>query len=236
LYARNDLVILDDIFSGLDAETEEHIFNKLLGKNGLFRQLGTTVILATHAVHRLSYSDHVIAMSGNGRIMEQGSFEQLRNAGGYVQSLAAKIKSEDTATSTEKTPDIRAQPAPFQPDNEEEIEELNRQTGDFAVYKYYFASIGWFPTAVFFAFVVLYGVAFKMTEFLVTYWTKATTTHGNEANGFYIGLYAMLSLLSFLGLIVSVIVLALKMVPRSAGVLHGKLLDTVMGAPLSFFT
>jgi hypothetical protein len=228
--------MLDDIFSGLDAETEEHIFNKLLGKNGLFRQLGTTVILATHAVHRLSYSDHVIAMSGNGRIMEQGSFEQLRNAGGYVQSLATKIKSEDTATSTEKSPDISAQPAPFQTDNEEEIEELNRQTGDFAVYKYYFASIGWFPTAVFFAFVVLYGVAFKMTEFLVTYWTKATTTHGNEANGFYIGLYAMLSLLSFLGLIVSVIVLALIMVPRSAGVLHGKLLATVMGAPLSFFT
>lgn len=228
--------MLDDIFSGLDAETEEHIFNKLLGKNGLFRQLGTTVILATHAVHRLSYSDHVIAMSGNGQIMEQGSFEQLRNAGGYVQSLAARIKSEDTAGLTEKTPDIAAGPAPFKTDNEEEIEELNRQTGDFAVYKYYFASTGWLNSAVFFAFVVLYGVASKMTEFLITFWTKAVTAHGNEANGFYIGLYTLLSLLGLLGLVLSAVMLALKMVPRSAEVLHAKLLDTVMGAPLSFFT
>jgi ATP-binding cassette, subfamily C (CFTR/MRP), member 1 len=228
--------LLDDIFSGLDAETEEHIFNKLLGKNGLFRRLGTTVILATHAVHRLSYSDHVIAMSGNGRIMEQGSFEELRMAGGYVQSLAAKVKSEDTASSTEKKAEIPTQTEPFKTENEEEIEELNRQTGDFAVYKYYFASIGWLTTTVFFAFVVLYGVASKMTEFLVTFWTKATILHGNEVNGFYIGLYAMLSLLALLGLILCVIVLALQMVPRSAEVLHGKLLATVMGAPLSFFT
>ena len=158
LYARNELVMLDDIFSGLDAETEEHIFNKLLGKNGLFRQHGTTVLLATHAVHRLSYSDHVIALSGDGHVMEQGSFEQLRNAGGYVQSLAAKIKSEDIASSTEKKHYVAANATPFKPDNGEEIEELNRQTGDFAVYKYYFASIGWFSSFVFFAYVVLYGV------------------------------------------------------------------------------
>jgi hypothetical protein len=228
--------MLDDIFSGLDAETEEHIFNKLLGKNGLFRQLGTTVLLATHAVHRLSYSDHVIALSGNGHIVEQGSFEQLRNAGGYVQSIAARIKSEDTASSTEKKHDVSANATPFKPDNEEEIEELNRQTGDFAVYKYYFASIGWFSSFVFFAYVVLYGVASKMTEFLLTFWTKASATRGNEVNGFYIGLYAMLSLVGLLGLVLAVVQLALVMVPKSAEVLHGKLLATVMNAPLSFFT
>ncbi|KAE9376787.1 putative ATP-binding cassette transporter [Stipitochalara longipes BDJ] len=237
LYARNELVILDDIFSGLDAETEEHIFNKLLGKNGLFRQLGTTVLLATHAIHRLSYSDYVIAMGGSdGRIVEQGSFDQLRNAGGYVQSLAARIKSEDTESSAGKKSDVSAGLAPFKADNEEEIEELNRQTGDFAVYSYYFGSIGWFTAAVFFAFVVLFGVSSKMTEFLITFWTKAVTAHGNEVNGFYIGLYAMLAFLGLLGLVLAVAQLALALVPRSAEVLHERLLTTVMAAPLSFFT
>jgi len=260
LYARNELVILDDIFSGLDAGTEEHIFNKLLGKSGLFRQLGTTVLLATHAVHRLSYSDHVIAMSGDGRIVEQGSFEQLRSSGGYVQSLAARIKSEDTASSDEQRPDVSNGPAAFKSENEEEIEELNRQTRDFAVYTYYFGSIGWVTTAIFFAFVVLYGVASKMTEFLITFWTKAITTHGNEVNGSYIGLYAMLALLGLLGLVLAATQLALTMyvslrtsppflklslnppnslyirVPKSAEVLHERLLNTVMAAPLSFFT
>lgn len=138
--------MLDNIFSGLDAETKEHISNQIFGKKGLFRQLGATVLLATHAVHRLSYSDNIIALGGDGRVIEQGDFEQLRNAGGYVQSLAAGIKSEDiaTSTSTPKKPDNTAQTAPPKPDNDEEVEELNRQTGDFAVYEYYFASIGWF--------------------------------------------------------------------------------------------
>jgi ABC-type proline/glycine betaine transport system ATPase subunit len=204
--------MLDDIFSGLDAETEEHIFNKLLGKNGLFRKLGTTVLLATHAVHRLSYSNHVIAMSGDGRIMEQGPFEQLINAGGYVQSLATRIKNENTRSSAEKRTDVSPRPEPFKPDHDEEIEELNRQTGDFAVYSYYFGSIGWITTAMFFAFVVLFGVSSKMTEFLITFWTKAVAAHGNEVNGFYISLYALLAFLGLLGLVLAVAQLALAMV------------------------
>jgi ATP-binding cassette subfamily C (CFTR/MRP) protein 1 len=163
VYSRKGLVVLDDVFSGLDAETEEHIFNQLLGKSGIFRQLGTTVLLATHAVQRLSYSDHVIALTGNGRITEQGSFESLRNAGGYVQSLAARIKSEDTITVTKKKPGISTKPAISKPHDEEEIEELNRQTGDFAVYRYYLSSIGWGASILFFAFVLLFGVASKMT-------------------------------------------------------------------------
>lgn len=39
LYARKELVVIDDVFSGLDASTEEHICASLLGKSGLFRQV-----------------------------------------------------------------------------------------------------------------------------------------------------------------------------------------------------
>lgn len=89
---------------------------------------------------------------------------------------------------------------------------------------------------MFFAGVMLFTVASKMTEFLLTYWTKAVAARGNEVNAFYLGLYAMLSLLGLCGLVLGVVMLALKMVPRSASLLHGRLLGTVMGAPLSFFT
>lgn len=148
--------------------------------------------------------------------MEQGSFESLRNAGGYVQSLAARVKSEDTITPAEKNPDASAKPVLFKPDDEEEIEELNRQTGDFAVYKYYFSSIGWVASILFFAFILLYGVASKMTEFLLTFWTSAVDAHGNEVNNFYLGLYAMLSLLGLLGIVFGILQLALIMMPKSA--------------------
>ena len=57
-----------------------------------------------------------------------------------------------------------------------------------------------------------------------------------RSDGFYIGLYAMLALIGLLGLVMAASQLALVMVPRSAEVLHGRLLNTVMNAPLSFFT
>ena len=42
-------MLLDDVLSGLDATTEEQVFNRLLGKRGLFARQRTTVILVTHA-------------------------------------------------------------------------------------------------------------------------------------------------------------------------------------------
>ena len=42
-------MLLDDVLSGLDAITENNIFDRLLAPEGLCCQLHTTVILVTHA-------------------------------------------------------------------------------------------------------------------------------------------------------------------------------------------
>lgn len=47
VYARKELVIFDDSFSGLDSVTHTAIFESLLGDGGLLRQGDTTVVLAT---------------------------------------------------------------------------------------------------------------------------------------------------------------------------------------------
>lgn len=49
VYARRNFIILDDVLSALDATTERHIVRNLMGANGLFKELGTTVLLITHA-------------------------------------------------------------------------------------------------------------------------------------------------------------------------------------------
>ena len=49
VYARPSIIILDDVLSALDAKTETHVAEQLLGKKGIFRNLGTTVVLITHA-------------------------------------------------------------------------------------------------------------------------------------------------------------------------------------------
>lgn len=41
-------MILDDAFSGLDRKTEEIIFDNLLAPGGLFRRMGTTVIMTSN--------------------------------------------------------------------------------------------------------------------------------------------------------------------------------------------
>ena len=173
VYAKKELIILDDVFSGLDAKTEEQVFIRLLGKQGLFQHMKATILLVTHAVHRLSYSTHVIALDANGRIAEQGPFDVLKNSGGYVQSLAAKLKSEENTAPEVHVKDFMApiKLVPTLPTDEinAQTEELNRQTGDLQVYKYYLASIGWKYNTVFIFFIVLYGAAGKLTQFVVTY-------------------------------------------------------------------
>lgn len=47
VYARRDVVILDDVLSGIDASTEDHIFHNLIGPGGLLRQIGSTIVLAS---------------------------------------------------------------------------------------------------------------------------------------------------------------------------------------------
>lgn len=49
IYARESILMLDDVLSALDARTEHKVVDRLLSRNGLLRQLGSTVVLVTHA-------------------------------------------------------------------------------------------------------------------------------------------------------------------------------------------
>lgn len=49
VYARNQIVLLDDPFSALDGETETKIFANLFGPEGLFRKLKAAVVLVTNS-------------------------------------------------------------------------------------------------------------------------------------------------------------------------------------------
>ncbi|KAL8873712.1 MAG: hypothetical protein Q9174_000859 [Haloplaca sp. 1 TL-2023] len=86
-YSRHDICMLDDVLSGLDTDTEHHVFHNLLGLDGLFRRLATTVIVASSSTKRLPYADHIIVLNEKGRIVEQGSFAQLNANGGFVSDL-----------------------------------------------------------------------------------------------------------------------------------------------------
>ncbi|KAJ5248923.1 hypothetical protein N7468_000374 [Penicillium chermesinum] len=239
VYSRKELILLDDVFSGLDAGTEERIFARLFSNNGIFRRLGTTVLLATHAVHRLSYADQVIVMSNKGLIAEQGTLAELEKSGGYVSLLRAQYREtqSDDEENTRVDKSTVALAASEQATGRDTMEEeLKRGNGDISLYTYYFKSVHWASSATFLTAWVISGVLTQFDGMLVNLWTSALEKHGNSVNGLYLGLYALVAVVNTICLVGGAYHFILFFAPRSALVLHERLLKTVMNAPLAFFT
>lgn len=75
------VLILDDCFSAVDTETEEHILSEL--KRLRARQ---TTLLVSHRVSTARHADRIIVLE-DGKIMESGSHEALLEAQGYYAEL-----------------------------------------------------------------------------------------------------------------------------------------------------
>ncbi|PVH74356.1 ABC transporter-like protein [Cadophora sp. DSE1049] len=234
VYSRKQILILDDVFSGLDATSEDRIFSRLLGKTGLLRQLGTTVILVTHAAHRLSYADHIISLNSVGSITEQGNFQQLMGSGGYVANLAARHTTE----SENGVAEVPAAPKPPTDDTARQnaAADLNRPVGNWSVYKYYFLSAGWKNIWILALATVCNATLDRFPDVWIKFWTSAVAVHGNSVNGLYLGILLGVEVLAMSTILGLAILLFIVMIPNSAVFFHGQLLETVEKAPLSFFT
>jgi ATP-binding cassette, subfamily C (CFTR/MRP), member 1 len=155
IYARNEIAIFDDVFSGLDANTQQLVFSRVFGVDGLLRSQGTTVVIATHAVNLLPSADYIISLGASGKIMEQGSFEELNRQEGYVSSLALQqLKGDDFDTGQVDTATQKKEQ--LFPDVQ--VDEINRGNGDFSVYLYYFRTVGIPAMALFFFLEASYAV------------------------------------------------------------------------------
>lgn len=83
-----DILLLDDCLSAVDTETEEQILNNLLeiSKN-------KTTIIVSHRVSSAKNADQIIILE-EGKILQQGSHNQLLNQEGYYKELYYKQLSE----------------------------------------------------------------------------------------------------------------------------------------------
>lgn len=83
------VLILDDCFSSVDTETEEHILSRL-GK----LRAGKTTILVSHRISTLRHSDKIIVLD-EGEIVEMGSHHELLEIDGvYAQLERAQTLSD----------------------------------------------------------------------------------------------------------------------------------------------
>ena len=95
------VLILDDCFSSVDTETEEHILRSLnrLGA-------GRTTLLVSHRVSTLRHADRIVVLEA-GRIVETGTHDELLQQGGIyaeLEQVQAGRGSDLTAVEPELSP------------------------------------------------------------------------------------------------------------------------------------
>lgn len=236
IYCRKKLVLLDDIFSGLDTKTSRHVFNRVLGPEGLLRQNQTTVILATHNPQILSAADHITLMEEGRIVHKQLPYSQFDPADLGVLDFEAKRKEADT---TEPPPKVHAaetgpETIGAQPDIAFQTEaDLSRRTGDVECYKIYLSAMGSKLLVFFFTSLVLQAGLVKMPQIWLRFWVERGT--GGEDEGYLAGyiLFAAAAVVCGAAATSTIVVYGM---PRAGQKLHNDLLTKVFRAPLRFFT
>lgn len=85
VYARADLVLLDDCLAAVDSHVARHVFDQVIGPNGLLA--GQARILVTNSIAFVKQFDQVAFIS-RGIIRECGSFQTLmENSDGDLSKL-----------------------------------------------------------------------------------------------------------------------------------------------------
>jgi ATP-binding cassette subfamily C (CFTR/MRP) protein 1 len=159
VYSKLEVVVLDNIFSGLDSRTTMLIRDRLFGSSGHFRKAGRSVIFTTNSNSMFELVDNIIVLD-QGRIVAYGSYDQIverspKIASRFFSSAQADAVSKsieeiqevwiDGAYVTDKQP---------QTDVQEKVD-LLRRTGSWSVYKYYAQKAGYFPLILTIAFTSL---------------------------------------------------------------------------------
>ncbi|KAM0225506.1 hypothetical protein ACHAQD_001442 [Fusarium lateritium] len=240
VYSKPQIALFDDVFSGLDSQTAQTVFENLFSKRGLFRQWNTTVILATQSAAFLSSADLVICLNKEGRISEQGTIHDLENADGYVHSLLTNKTNDSSIETSELTPehdDTEQAPKSAQgtPKKLDEENDTRRQRGDSTVYKYYFSSTG----SLFMIALLVLEIIWAFLESFPTIWLKFWSddnAKGNDRAGYYLGVYAALQITGVIWFAVLIWFVIVLIAAKSGITLHKRLLSTVIRAPLSLFT
>ncbi|KAK0382845.1 hypothetical protein NLU13_9940 [Sarocladium strictum] len=236
LYSGADVLIFDDVLSGLDSDTDAELFRRVFGTGGFLRQRGATIVVCTHSISHLPEADHIIAFAADGTVVEQGSFNDLENNQNYIQSLGVR-KAESTASGIKEptaSSKSEAEPSPKRPEEvSPELEDTARQSGDWSVYGYWFKNVH--PMAI--VGLVIGSLSHGFLEAFCTIWLNywAENTF-DKSHSFYICVLGLLRAAEFILTTMAVVVVTIVMITFAGSKLHWAAIKTVATAPLSFFT
>ncbi|KAK4224267.1 canalicular multispecific organic anion transporter 1 [Podospora fimiseda] len=240
LYHETSFFVFDDILSGLDADTEEQVFRRVFGPDGLLKRRKATAVLCTHSVRHLPSANHVVALGSDGKVVEQGTFQELMTKGGYVYKLDVK-ETDSSSSSDVDSSSSAAQLLPKRPPPKAnpiiKADDQARATGDWTVYRHYFARVDTKSIVSFFVFGALWGFCGNFATIWLKFWSEdVSSAHPKHSNAYWNGLYAMFQVGTLFSLFCLAMIVLTSMIRITGAKLHEETLSTVMNAPLSFFT
>ncbi|XP_028278726.1 ATP-binding cassette sub-family C member 2 isoform X2 [Parambassis ranga] len=95
-YSQADIYLLDDPLSAVDSHVGKHLFDNVIGPNGLLKD--KTRILVTHGVSFLPYVDEIVVLV-DGLVSEVGTYNSLRASGGaFSEFLDTYAKEQNNQT------------------------------------------------------------------------------------------------------------------------------------------
>ncbi|KFY45085.1 hypothetical protein V495_03127 [Pseudogymnoascus sp. VKM F-4514 (FW-929)] len=227
LFARCDIVLLDDSFSGLDGETEHKAFYNLFGPTGLFRKLKSTVVLVSNSTQYFQAADQIVVLGDHG-IKEQGTWQAIQVKAVSIAKFTPGPQSKSDVVPSTNFDQLRTQ---FRAKDEAEVD-LARQTGDLALYGYYFRFVGLGNILLLAGCTASYSFFITIPQYWLQLWTEA----GGKNSTFYIGVFLLLSAMSWTstnGIMWSNVI---RLAPQSGMRLHQHLLHIITSAPLSYFS
>ncbi|KAI5463411.1 P-loop containing nucleoside triphosphate hydrolase protein [Mariannaea sp. PMI_226] len=239
VYSRPQVALFDDIFSGLDSNTARRIFKNVFHSDGLLRQWGTTIILATHSSFFLPSADRIICLGTDGTISEQESFHHLNKSGTYTQNLLAddsnhSSDSKQDPDQTDEQPDRTTNSKTQRTQNGDA--DKRRQLGDKTVYSFYFGSIGYAFLGILLTLEVAWAFLQSFPVVWLNFWAEANSSNEGSRNAYYLGVYAALQVAGVFWFALLIWFVIVRIAEKSGIYLHHTLLKTVIKAPLSIFT
>ena len=214
-YAKTDLVLLDDVFSALDADTAGKVFDGLFSvaneREGILRNAG--VVLVTHAEHFLPRVDKILAMV-RGEPTFFGTYEELRDFAGSNESTAAIVDFNSSDNEGDKQ---KKKASRLRKDGTKEedgiimtVEERNYGVSSFVDWATWFINAGGTPFILSqLVFIVLDRGLFVLSDWWLSQWSDSAykelelarltippQTDGRDAQVQYVSIYCTIVFLS----------------------------------------
>ncbi|KAK0373893.1 ABC transporter [Colletotrichum limetticola] len=242
VFSRCKVVVLDDVFSGMDAHTSRHVTTRLLGLNGLFRQHHVTAAIATRDRNIMQFADNIIVIE-SGRIQEIGSPMTLADQKGYVSNLGLKaftydnvIEEAEMGGNSGSPEEIEVRPVNPHAEAPHRNTDVRRKNGEKAVYLYYLRNAGRKAVVMYTVSVVAWIFFSEFATVWIKWWSDFNTSAPNTSIGYYLGIYVTIGILGTVSASLAAYFAFLCVVPNTALGLHNDLLQTVFATSSRFLS